>query len=84
MDRKRTDRSVLRIYVVPGAGLTYGQGSVATGTYFSLRGGGVGFRGLLLQSSSCVPVAAAGRVKLWRFPVSGDPRTARPPRVNGS
>ena len=68
----------------PGAGLTYGRGSVAIGTVSLLRGGGAAFLGLLLPSSSCVPVAAAGRVKLWRLPVSGDPRIGRPLRLSGS
>jgi len=68
----------------PGAGLTSGRGSVAIGTFSLLRGGGAAFLGLLLPSSSCVPVAAAGRVKLWRLPVSGDPRIGRPPRLSGS
>ena len=68
----------------PGAGLTSGRGSVAIGTFSLLRGGGAASLGLLLPSSSCVPVAAAGRVKLWRLPVSGDPRIGRPLRLSGS
>jgi len=64
----------------PGAGLTSGRGSVAIGTFSSLPGGGAAFLGLLLPMSASVPVAAAGRVKLWSRPVSGDPRTARPAR----
>jgi len=56
----------------PGAGLTSGRGSVAIGTFSLLRGGGAASLGLLLPSSSCVPVAAAGRVKLWSRPESED------------
>jgi hypothetical protein len=68
----------------PGAGLTSGRGSVAIGTFSSLPGGGAAFLGLLLPMSASVPVVVVVRVKLWSRPVSGDPRTARPPRLSGS
>ena len=77
--------SVLRIYGAAGAGLTYGQGSVATGTYFSLRGGGAGFRGLLLQRSVSVPAADGAPGKRWRRPGSAGRLTGlRVQRARGS
>jgi len=68
----------------PGAASTSGRGSEAIGTFSWLPGGGAAFLGLLLPMSASVPAADVVRAKLWSRPVSGDPRTARPPRVNGS
>jgi len=68
----------------PGAGLTSGRGSEAIGTFSWLPGGGAAFLGLLLPMSASVPAVDVVLAKLWSRPVSGDPRTARPPRLSGS
>jgi len=68
----------------PGAGLTSGRGSEAIGTFSSLPGGGAASLGLLLPMSASVPAVGVVLAKLLSRPVSGDPRTARPPRLSGS
>jgi len=68
----------------PGAGLTSGRGSEAIGTFSWLPGGGAAFLGLLLPMSASVPAVGVVLAKLWSRPVSGDPRTAWPPRLSGS
>jgi len=51
-------RSIRRISVVPGVGLTSGRVLVGTGFFYSPRGDAVAFLGLLLPSRYSARVAA--------------------------